>query len=290
MDNQELFDRYINGELTEAERTDFDNRVKSDKDFAKDFRLHLFVVWGIRREAEQDNLDFGVAMKRLTKRQLQNIVTPRRRSLLNFTFSDEFKYSRASYSRRQHRNRVTENASYCEEDSPVYGADAEFSTCAPAPAESETVEEGSAAEKKPKTVSFWPRVWQVSTVVAVVIVAFVSVFQIDKHNRYNVDNAIYESTVSDITPSRSGAVTIDIHELSDKELKSALPKLAEAYQSASDDEEIANNGYALALAYLRLHNREEARKVLNQLVERFENNELFQDRVDRYRYALRLIK
>jgi predicted Zn-dependent protease len=96
--------------------------------------------------------------------------------------------------------------------------------------------------------------------------------------------------VFDITPSRSGAVTIDIHELSDKELKSALPKLAEAYQSASDDEEIANNGYALALAYLRLHNREEARKVLNQLVERFENNELFQDRVDRYRYALRLIK
>jgi tetratricopeptide (TPR) repeat protein len=143
---------------------------------------------------------------------------------------------------------------------------------------------------RPKVISIWPRVWQVSTVAAVVIVAFVSVFQIDKRNRYDVDNAIYESNVLYITPSRSGAVSIDINALNDKELKSALPDLVKAYQSASDDEDVANNGYTLALAYLRLHNREEARKVLNQLVERFDDNDLFQDRVDQYKYALRLIK
>jgi hypothetical protein len=268
MDNQELFDRYIKGELTETERTDFDNRVKSDKSFAKEFRLHLLVVGGICREAEQDNLDFGVAMKKLTKEQLKDIVGPRRRTL---TFSDEFEASASV-------------ASACEDEYVAAAAPAEVS------ADAEGAVDIVSEEKKPKIISFWPRVWQVSTVAAVVIVAFVSVFQIDKRNRYDVDNAIYESTVFDITPSRSGAVTIDIHELSDKELKSALPKLAEAYHSASDDEEVANNGYTLALAYLRLHNREEARKVLNQLVERFEENELFQDRVDRYKYALRLIK
>jgi hypothetical protein len=265
MDNQELFDRYIKGELTETERTDFDNRVKSDKSFAKEFRLHLLVVCGICREAEQDNLDFGVAMKKLTKEQLKDIVGPRRRTL---TFSDEFEASASV-------------ASACEDEHIAASARAEVA----ASIDMENVE-----GKRPKVISIWPRVWQVSTVAAVVIVAFVSVFQIDKRNRYDVDNAIYESNVLYITPSRSGAVSIDINALNDKELKSALPDLVKAYQSASDDEDVANNGYTLALAYLRLHNREEARKVLNQLVERFDDNDLFQDRVDQYKYALRLIK
>ena len=37
MANIELFDIYINGELSEKEMADFKNRLEEDKDFALDF-------------------------------------------------------------------------------------------------------------------------------------------------------------------------------------------------------------------------------------------------------------
>ena len=74
MANIELFDKYINGELSDSERNEFKGRLESDKEFATDFNIYMVSVIGICKEAEQDNMDFGVAMKRLSKEQLRNIV------------------------------------------------------------------------------------------------------------------------------------------------------------------------------------------------------------------------
>lgn len=74
MERIDLYDKYINDQLSEKERADFDARLESDEDFASDFKVYLFTVDGICREAHQDNLDFGLAMKGLSKDQLKEII------------------------------------------------------------------------------------------------------------------------------------------------------------------------------------------------------------------------
>ena len=74
MERIELFDNYINNQLSDAQRSEFDAKLKSDEEFASDFKAYLFTVDGICREAHQDNLDFGLAMKSLSKEKLNEII------------------------------------------------------------------------------------------------------------------------------------------------------------------------------------------------------------------------
>lgn len=69
MDNNiELFDQYIDDTLNADEKQAFERRLRSDKSFATDFRVYLFTLKGICQEAEQDNIEFGHAMKQISKR------------------------------------------------------------------------------------------------------------------------------------------------------------------------------------------------------------------------------
>lgn len=70
----DLFDRYIKGELSEDENIKFKERLESEEDFASEFWIYSLFVIGICKEAEQDNADFGNAMKHLTKEQLFDII------------------------------------------------------------------------------------------------------------------------------------------------------------------------------------------------------------------------
>lgn len=74
MEKIELFDKYIKGSLSDAQRSEFDQRLNSDADFASEFKVYLLTVDGICREAHQDDLEFGHAMKSLNKSQLQAII------------------------------------------------------------------------------------------------------------------------------------------------------------------------------------------------------------------------
>ena len=92
MENQELFDKYIKGLLSETEKSDFESRLNTDKTLSSEFKTYLFVVKGIQKEEQQDCADFGAAMKKLTKEQLQEIVgvkaKPRQEKV--FTLAMEF--------------------------------------------------------------------------------------------------------------------------------------------------------------------------------------------------------
>ena len=79
MERIELFDNYINNQLSDAQHSEFDSRLESDEEFASDFKVYLLTVNGICQEARQDNLDFGMAMKSLSK--IKIILT----SLLTYT-------------------------------------------------------------------------------------------------------------------------------------------------------------------------------------------------------------
>lgn len=72
--NIELFDRYIDGILNSEEKSAFERRLSSDKSFATDFRVYLFTLKGIYQEAEQDNMEFGLAMKQISKKDLMRII------------------------------------------------------------------------------------------------------------------------------------------------------------------------------------------------------------------------
>jgi anti-sigma-K factor RskA len=90
MENQELFDKYIKGLLSETEKSDFESRLNTDKTLSSEFKTYLFVVKGIQKEEQQDCADFGAAMKKLSKEQLQEIIgakakTKARRNILKFS-------------------------------------------------------------------------------------------------------------------------------------------------------------------------------------------------------------
>ena len=237
MERIELFDNYINNQLSDAQRSEFDAKFKSDEEFASDFKAYLFTVDGICREAHQDNLDFGLAMKSLSKEKLKEIIGKQ-----------------------------------------------DVALPAAASADSET------EEVKPRVVRFKPWMWQVASIAAVVIIAFTVVFNIEKNARYSVDNAIYASADINTDLARSGGEPIDISAMTDDELKVKLLELASLYKSASTTDEIADYGYALAMAYLRLHDRDKAKEVLEQLVSRFNGNEDYAESVNKWKSILNLLK
>jgi hypothetical protein len=74
MDRHEIFDKYIAGALSEAEELSFNEELKSNKSFAEDFQVYLSTVSAVIKEAEQDDMDFAVAMKGLEEEDVKEII------------------------------------------------------------------------------------------------------------------------------------------------------------------------------------------------------------------------
>lgn len=88
--NIELFDRYIDGDLSADEKQAFDERIASDKAFRIDFRLYLFTLRGVCQEAEQENIEFGHAMKNISEAELMRIIgRSRQPRILRFGYMHE---------------------------------------------------------------------------------------------------------------------------------------------------------------------------------------------------------
>ncbi len=88
--NIELFDRYIDGSLGVDEKQDFDERIASDKAFRMDFRIYLFTLRGVCQEAEQENIEFGHAMKNISDAELMRIIgRSRQPRILRFSYMRE---------------------------------------------------------------------------------------------------------------------------------------------------------------------------------------------------------
>lgn len=74
MDRHEIFDKYIAGALSEAEELSFNEELKSNKSLAEDFQVYLSTVSAVIKEAEQDDMDFAVAMKGLEEEDVKEII------------------------------------------------------------------------------------------------------------------------------------------------------------------------------------------------------------------------
>lgn len=224
MENIELFDKYIKEELNESERQDVEKRLHEDKAFADEFRIYTTTVIGICKEAEQNDMDFGIALKNLSKDELKEII---------------------GYKERKTKNKV---------------------------------------------IFLKPSIRYIASIAAMLVVVFSLYFTFQRNARMDVDNAIAMCYNEDIMLSRGGGETIDIKGLTDEEIKERLPEFEQIFKKSVDDQTVADNGLALALTYIRLHQREDAANILHELINRFEHNNDFKGMVKKYEQILSMIE
>lgn len=72
--NIELFDKFIDDELSPEEKLAFEQRLNTDKGFASDFHVYILTLKGVCQEAEADNMEFGHAMKNVSHEDLLRII------------------------------------------------------------------------------------------------------------------------------------------------------------------------------------------------------------------------
>lgn len=209
MENIQLFDDYIAGSLSPEDKAAFENRLKTDKAFESDYKIYLFTVDGIIKEAEQDNADFENAMRHISKEELLNIIGRRKTP----------KIFRLGYLRER---------------------------------------------------AAWA-----SGIAALFIVCFVSIFFTWQVGNRNIDNMIVDYYY--FPETKGGEEYIDINDMSKKEIKEYIPILILEYKECPSDDIQAceDTGLRVALAYLKIHDRKQAKYWLGNLMERFWDDEPF---------------
>lgn len=118
-----------------------------------------------------------------------------------------------------------------------------------------TIAKTSKSKAKIVYVASW-----ITSVAAVAIIAFSLTFNIQRSARNNVDDIMFDCYYSPV--SRGGEDIVDLSKANEAEIKKQLPKIVDAYKNASDEQEISSYGINLAMVYLKIHDRDNARKVL----------------------------
>lgn len=208
MERIESFDKYISGEMSEAEVAEFRRKLSEDKDFSSDFQIYKMVVKGIVKEEMDKEAELDNAFKNLSKDDLRKIVGPQKTIV-----------------------------------------------------------------KTPKSKSkvFYMASW-ITSVAAVAIIAFTLTFNIQRSARNNVDDIIFDCYYSPV--SRGGEDIVDLSKASEVEIKKQLPKMEKVYNKATDEQDISSYGINLAIVYLKIHDRDKARKVLLDVKKKCTDNDV----------------
>ena len=207
----------------------------------KDLDKHLdnLIIDGLIKEAEQDNADFEAAMRNMSDEEFEELIY-------------EPAYAEA------------------EEDRASEMMDASVA------ADMDYLEKRRIHQPLVAKTSKWQvfRPWITSAVAAAAVVLIVLIPSVNAMNGKLCDSALYASNAY-ITSSRSAS---EINGLSDGQLKSKLPELEKRYKECvkvdgkltyyTDD--LKEVGWDLTLAYLRLHKKGDALKVLKVLSTQFE--------------------
>lgn len=257
MENQELFDKYIHGELSPGEKVNFESKLKADKEFAKEFKTFLLVVQGIQKEEQQDCADFGAAMKKLSKGQLHEIT---RVSCRDYRKSEKIAAFRSIY----------DAVHFCYSPDLIkeeYNLDDKL----------QRLEDKSSKKKKKFSPWLWSSLSAAAVVAIVVIISFnmINQSQSDVNNaQYMAYNIIAENNFID-GGYRGGSnmVIEDFSTISDEELNKKLPLYETAYQQAQDDFDIQEAGLNLAMIYLKLHNKDKTLEILTELNTKYKDSD-----------------
>lgn len=112
----------------------------------------------------------------------------------------------------------------------------------------------------------------ITSVAAVAVIAFSLTFNIQRSARNNVDDIMFDCYYSPV--SRGGEDIVDLSKASEAEIKKQLPKMEKVYNKATDEQDISSYGINLAMVYLKIHNRDKARKVLLDVKKKCTDNDV----------------
>lgn len=249
--NIELFDRYIDEMLTPAEKSAFEQRLRDDKAFASDFRIYLFVLDGIYKETEQDNMDFGTAMKNIGKKELARV-------LLSTKFHGIA------------LERACRMATYEEELCCGYSEDEnltdEYGDEEVLESYEENIREAYFPEEKDKKRLRFRNLLWAGSIAAMFIIGLFTVFTVRQTQMNRIDDIIV--AYNEIPTSDRGSV---------ENASADIASLEDAYRNvaADDMQQGEEAGMRLALAYLKAHDRKKAEALLEELSERYAEDEEF---------------
>ncbi len=215
MDNIDLFDRYISGDLTAEEKAAFDNQLAADTDFATDFRLYKTTVRGVIKEEIERKRELEEAFKHLNEEGLMEIIGKKKN----------------------------------QEILPK-------------------------KERKVISMTSW-----ISSVAAIMIIAFSVTYSITQSANENVDSVLFECYYNPVSRSASGGVNLS--EASSQELQRALPTLVQEYNKASEEQAISEQGINLAMIYVKLHDRKKAKEILVDVKHKCSGNVQIQKQCDK---------
>ena len=198
MERIELFDKYIAGSLSETEVAEFQKLLDSDEKFATDFNVYLISVRGVCQEAEQENIEFGHAMKSLTKAQLQSII---------------------------------------------------------------------GKSEKPRIIRpnfFRERMIWISSMAAMLVVAIGIGWNLYTSSQNQLCDVVYSYAYQPIEGDRGdGGKYIELNKLTAEQIEMQLPDMMDAFEADEiDSQDWHIDGMNLAMAYLKLHRKSDAVKVL----------------------------
>ena len=269
VNNIELFDSYIDETLTPAEKQAFEKRLKEDKQFASDFRVYLFVLDGIYKETEQDDIEFAAAMKNIGKEKLAWIFSSTKFHVIHLEkaqrgLSEEDKINMRCgasaddsindepYADESERNEEYNMASYS--DITLHAHIVE-----------DTDQDSCQIEKKKRRFPFRNILW-IGSVAAMFIIGLFTVFTVRQTQMNRIDDIIAEYNY--VSAFDRGSESFDHEDIS---------ILEKAYQNVpSDDIQSGEEaGMRLALAYIKDHDRKKAKKLLEELSERYAEDEEF---------------
>ncbi len=124
---------------------------------------------------------------------------------------------------------------------------------------------------KPKAKVVYMASW-IASVAAVVIVAFTLTFNIQRSARNSVDDVMFDCYYTPV--SRGGEDIMDLSKASAAEIKKQLPTLVAAYKDAADEQELSSYGINLAMVYLKIHDRKNARQILLEVKAKCTDNDV----------------
>lgn len=208
-----------------------------EKDLEKN--LDNLIIDGLIKEAEQDNADFEAAMRKMSEEEFEELI-----------YEPVYVYA--------DKDRVLEMAA------ASIAEDMDFSEKRQAPSQ-------PLAAKESNWQVFRP--WITSAVAAAAVVLIILIPSVNAMNGKLCDSALYASNVY-ITSSRSAN---EINGLSDDQLKAKLPELEKKYKDCIKEDgkfsyytdDLKEAGWDLILAYLKLHKKGDAVKVLKVLSAQF---------------------
>jgi len=254
MDQFSLFDKYLQGQLSQQEVTQFCSQLMHDEEMRRDFRLYLSLVQGIRKEAQQDNIEVNAALLSLSTEERE-----------------------ALFGRKNKSSEDSSETDFSLAESTV--AQTEVSTPPlhkPSPQVKVMNDEKSKnTESTPKLLPLHKRIMViVSSIAAAVIIAF------GVHFIYQPSNAPEDTFFSDILKEGGGNTLFaikfasahqDVTKMSKKEIKARLPEWRKNYDNTpmENSQLKLSRGMHLGIAYMRVGQRKNAKQVFNELVNNY---------------------